>query len=33
MELFTQRVYARLGDDLLARLSPEDRAIFESLHK
>jgi Cd2+/Zn2+-exporting ATPase len=31
MELFTQRVYARLGDDLLARLEPEDRAIFESL--
>lgn len=31
MELFTQRVYARLGPDLLARLEPEDRRIFESL--
>jgi sugar-specific transcriptional regulator TrmB len=33
MELFTQRIYARLGDDLLARLTPEDRRIFESLPK
>ncbi len=31
MELFTQRVYARLGADLLARLEPDDRRIFESL--
>ena len=31
MELFTQRVYTRLGADLLARLDPEDRQIFESL--
>lgn len=31
MELFTQRVYARLGPDLLARLTPDDRRIFESL--
>jgi Cd2+/Zn2+-exporting ATPase len=31
MELFTQRIYARLGADLLARLDPEDRRIFESL--
>lgn len=31
MEMFTQRIYARLGDDLLARLDPEDREIFESL--
>ena len=31
MELFTQRIYARLGSDLLARLEPDDRAIFESL--
>ncbi len=31
MELFTQRVYAQLGPDLLARLAPEDRDIFESL--
>ncbi len=30
MELFTQRVYARLGADLLDQLEPEDRAIFES---
>jgi Cd2+/Zn2+-exporting ATPase len=30
MELFTQRVYARLGPELLARLEPEDRRIFES---
>lgn len=34
MELFTQRIYARLGADLLARLDTEDREIFESLsHK
>jgi sugar-specific transcriptional regulator TrmB len=31
MELFTQRVYAKLGADLLERLEPEDRQIFESL--
>lgn len=31
MELFTQRVYTQLGDELLERLAPEDRAIFESL--
>jgi Cd2+/Zn2+-exporting ATPase len=31
MELFTQRIYARLGADLLARLDAEDRAIFASL--
>jgi HTH-type transcriptional regulator, sugar sensing transcriptional regulator len=31
MELFTQRVYARLGSDLLARLEQDDRRIFESL--
>ncbi len=30
MELFTQRIYARLGNDLLERLDPEDRAIFAS---
>lgn len=30
MELFTQRIYSRLGDDLLARLDPHDRSIFES---
>jgi sugar-specific transcriptional regulator TrmB len=33
MEFFTQRIYARLGDDLLARLTPDDRRIFESLQK
>jgi len=32
MEMFTQRIYAQLGDDLLERLDPEDREIFESLH-
>ncbi len=31
MEMFTQRIYARLGADLLARLEAEDRQIFESL--
>jgi len=31
MELFAQRVYARLGSDLLERLEPEDRRIFTSL--
>lgn len=31
MELFTQRIYARLGADLLARLDAEDQAIFASL--
>ena len=33
MEFFTQRIYARLGPDLLERLSPEDRRIFESLRQ
>jgi Cd2+/Zn2+-exporting ATPase len=31
MEFFTQRIYAQIGPDLLARLSSEDRKIFESL--
>ena len=31
MELFTQRIYARLGPELLMRLDAEDRQIFESL--
>jgi Cd2+/Zn2+-exporting ATPase len=31
MEFFTQRIYAQIGPDLLARLSPEDREMFESL--
>jgi Cd2+/Zn2+-exporting ATPase len=30
-ELLTQRVYARLGSDLLALLAPEDRQLFESM--
>jgi Cd2+/Zn2+-exporting ATPase len=30
MELFTQRISARLGADLLARLDPEDRKIFDA---
>lgn len=29
MELFAQHVHARLGDDLLARLDPDDRWILE----
>jgi Cd2+/Zn2+-exporting ATPase len=31
MEMFTQRIYAQLGPDLLASLDPQDRQIFESL--
>jgi Cd2+/Zn2+-exporting ATPase len=31
MELFAQRLFAQLGPDLLARLDPEYRQIFESL--
>jgi sugar-specific transcriptional regulator TrmB len=31
MELLTQRIYARLGSDLLALLDPDDRQIFEGL--
>jgi Cd2+/Zn2+-exporting ATPase len=31
MELFTQRIYASLGPELLDRLDDEDRRIFESL--
>ncbi len=31
MELFAQRIYSRLGPDLLARLDPEDMHIFEGL--
>ncbi len=31
MEFFTQRVFSQIGDDLLQRLSPEDRAIFDSI--
>lgn len=32
MELFTQRIYARLENDLLERLEPQDRQIFEGLN-
>lgn len=28
MELFAQRIFARLGDDLLERLTPEDRQVL-----
>lgn len=31
MELFTQRIYRQLGDELINRLSPEDQQIFRSL--
>jgi sugar-specific transcriptional regulator TrmB len=31
MELFAQRIYSRLGPDLLTHLDSEDRQIFESL--
>jgi hypothetical protein len=33
MELFTQRIYKNIASDLLARLEPQDRRIFESLEK
>jgi sugar-specific transcriptional regulator TrmB len=33
MELFTQRIYTSLGRDLLDKLEPDDRRIFESLHQ
>jgi Cd2+/Zn2+-exporting ATPase len=28
MELFAQRIFARMGDDLMARLDPEDRQVL-----
>ncbi len=31
MELFAQRIYARLGADLMAKLDEEDRRIFEDI--
>lgn len=31
MEFFTQRIYAQIGDDLLDRLDPADREIFQSM--
>ena len=33
MELFTQRIYKNIASDLLTRLDPQDRRIFESLEK
>lgn len=30
MELFAQRIFARLGEDLLARLDPEDRQVLHA---
>lgn len=30
MELFAQRIFARMGADLLVRLDPADRLVFES---
>ncbi len=31
MELFTQRIYAQIGPDLLPRLDPQSRQVFENL--
>ena len=31
MELFAQRIFAHMDDDLLARLDPADRRVFESV--
>lgn len=31
MEFFTQRIFSKIGDDLLARLDPEDKKIFLSI--
>jgi sugar-specific transcriptional regulator TrmB len=31
MELFAHRIFAQIGPDLLARLDPADRAVFESI--
>jgi len=33
MELFTQRIYRQLGDELLSRLSHEDQQIFRSMNQ
>lgn len=33
MELFTQRIYNQLGDELLSRLSTEDQQIFKSMRQ
>ena len=29
MELFAQRIYARMGPDVLSRLDPQDRRLLE----
>jgi Cd2+/Zn2+-exporting ATPase len=31
MEVFAQRIFSRLGNDLLSRLDPADRQIFEGV--
>jgi Cd2+/Zn2+-exporting ATPase len=31
MELFAQRIFAHMDSDLLARLDPADRQVFESV--
>jgi Cd2+/Zn2+-exporting ATPase len=28
MELFAQRIFARIGEDLLGRLDPDDRKVL-----
>jgi Cd2+/Zn2+-exporting ATPase len=33
MELFTQRIYHQLGDEMIARLKPEDQQIFRSMRQ
>ena len=32
MELFAQRIFARLGNDLLAKLEPDDRLVLQQEH-
>ena len=31
MEFFTQRIYAQIGEKLLAKLTPQDKEIFLSM--
>lgn len=33
MELFAQRIFAHMGSELLARLDPADRRVFESVRR
>jgi Cd2+/Zn2+-exporting ATPase len=33
MELFAQRIFARLGEDLLARLDPADQLVLHESHE